>query len=93
MAAPVSAEDVAALRKQIQEHQEDCENLYNRKLLLHAELTEAKHTIALQAARAALLKQIQEHQEAYVILYNRNLLLHTELTEAKHAISILHASK
>jgi hypothetical protein len=45
--APVSAEDVAALRKQIQEHQEDCENLYNRKLLLHAELTEAKHAISI----------------------------------------------
>jgi len=92
--AETSAETghVAALLQQMKEHQEACENLYSRKLLLHTELTEAKHAIALcilNTTRAALLKQIKEHQEAYGILYDRNLLLHTELTEAKHTISIL----
>ena len=45
--APVSAEDVAALRTQIQEHQEAYVILYNRNLLLHTELTEAKHAISI----------------------------------------------
>ena len=39
--------DVAALLKQIKEHQEAYEILYSRNVLLHTELTEAKQTIAL----------------------------------------------
>ena len=39
--------DVAALLKQIKEHQEAYEILYSRNVLLHNELTEAKQTIAL----------------------------------------------
>ena len=40
-------QDVAALLKQIKEHQEAYEILYSRNVLLHNELTEAKQTIAL----------------------------------------------
>ena len=37
--------DVAALLKQIKEHQEAYEVLYSRNVLLHTELTEAKQVV------------------------------------------------